>query len=131
MWNGFYPLGLDSPAEAAALAAHTPELGEFLAAHRPATLHGLSLREVLRVHERTPRRLRQLWRDWSGDIAVIAAAPPTLAFAVIGQARADGHLRPAEDGELHAQLLQAWALASSVSFSSRPPLIRSPLRLTL
>jgi len=130
LWSEFYPLGPDAPAEAAALAAHAPELAEFLAAHRPVALHGLSLREALRVHERTPRRLRQLWRDWSGDAAVIAAARPTLAFAAIGQARSDGHLRPADDGELHAKLLQAWALASAVSFTSRPPLIVSPARLT-
>jgi hypothetical protein len=120
-WGELYPLGSDAPAQAAALAAHAPEFAEVLASHRPAALRGLSLREVLRVHERSPRRLRSLWRDWSQDSAPIAVAPPTLAFAVLGQARADGRLRPAEDGALHARLLQAWALTGAISVASRPP----------
>jgi hypothetical protein len=120
IWGELYPLGRDVPPEAAALAAHAPELAELLAAHRPKALQGLSLREALRVHERSPRRLRNMWRDGRGDAVTLAAAGPTLALAVLGQARADGRLRPAEDGALHAQLLQAWALAGAVSVASRP-----------
>jgi hypothetical protein len=120
MWRELYPVGADAPAEAVALAEHASEFAEFLAAHRPAALRGLSLREALRVHERSPRQLRRLWRQWSGDTTAIAMARPTLAFAAIGQARFDRGLSAAEDGDLHARLLQAWALAGAVSVASRP-----------
>ncbi|GAC1339016.1 MAG: hypothetical protein NVSMB18_06450 [Acetobacteraceae bacterium] len=120
-WGELYPLGPDAPAEATELAAHAPVFAELLAAHRPAALRGLSMREALRVDERTPRRLRRMWDGWAGDASAMVAAAPTLALAVLGQARADGRLRPAEDSALHAQLLQAWALAGAVSVASRPP----------
>jgi hypothetical protein len=38
------------------------------------------------------------------------AAPPTLAFAVLGQARWNGLLAPEAEGRLVASLLQHWAL---------------------
>jgi hypothetical protein len=42
-------------------------------------------------------------------------APPTLVFAVIGQARADGHMTPEEESHLLGKLLTHWALVSVVS----------------
>jgi hypothetical protein len=51
----------------------------------------------------------------------MVTAAPTLVLGAVGQARADGRLRPAEDADLHARLLQAWALAGAVSVASRPP----------
>jgi hypothetical protein len=121
LWREVYPLGADAPAAAPALAEHAQDLAELLASHRPAALRGLSMREALRVHERTPRRLRRLWNGWSGNLALIVTAAPTVALGAVGQARADGRLRPAEDADLHARLLQAWALAGAVSVASRPP----------
>jgi hypothetical protein len=121
LWTELYPLGPDAPAEAADLAAHAPALALLLATHRPAALRGLSMRDALGVGQRAPAMLRRMWAAWSGDEAAILAAPPTLALAVMGQARADGRLRPEQDGAMHGRLLQAWALAGAVSVASRSP----------
>ena len=134
LWTELYPLGPEAPAEASDLAAHAAELAELLASHSPASLRGMTMREALGVRARTPQELRRLWAAWSHDEAGIAAVPPTLALAVLGQARSDGRLLPAKDGMLHGKLLQAWALAGAVSVASRPSpnavrLMTAPLSL--
>jgi hypothetical protein len=130
LWSSYYPLDASTPAVVRALDAHTSTLAEMLASHCPPSLRGLSLREALQAQERTPQRLRGLFRSWSDDITAMAVAPPTLAIAALGQAKFEGQLSPAEEGDLHAKLLQAWALAGAVSVSSRPPhpaLVRSTI----
>jgi len=44
----------------------------------------------------------------------MARAAPTLAFAVLGQARLDGRLSPEKESELTASLLRHWAWRSTV-----------------
>ena len=130
LWNGYYPLDASTPAMVGVLDAHASAFAEMLASHRPPSLRGLSLREALQPQERTPQRLRNLYQAWSDDITTMAVAPPTLAMAVLGQAKFDGQLSPADDGDLHAKLLQAWALAGAMSVASRPPnpaLVRSTI----
>jgi hypothetical protein len=120
LWESYYPPGPDVPTVVRALDARAPAFAALLAAHRPASLGGLSLRGALQPEDRVPARLQALYRRWSGDAGVIAAAPPTLAMAVLGQAKFDGELSPIVEGELHSKLLQAWALAGAVSVASRP-----------
>jgi hypothetical protein len=68
---------------------------------------------------------------WGRSLEGIRAAPPTLAFAVIGQARADRTISTREETRLLAELLTGWALRStidaSVAYSARvdPRLTRS------
>jgi hypothetical protein len=45
-------------------------------------------------------------------------AAPTIAFAVIGQARADGLISPEAEGNLVANLLTYWALRSTLDTSA-------------
>ncbi len=44
-------------------------------------------------------------------------APPTLAFAALGQARNDGTLAPEEESDALADLLKHWALCSTIDTS--------------
>ncbi len=58
----------------------------------------------------------------SGDNArhtpdAVKAAPPTLAFAVIGQARADNAIAPTEESEWLGKLLTFWALRGTLNMS--------------
>ena len=69
------------------------------------------------MNERTPERLRALWAGWRDDPRGLRRASPTLAFAVIGQARADEALTPAEESELLGELLTAWAVADAMGRS--------------
>jgi hypothetical protein len=45
-------------------------------------------------------------------------APPTLVFAVIGQARADGQLTPEEESTVLGKLLTHWALRTTLNVSA-------------
>jgi hypothetical protein len=46
------------------------------------------------------------------------SAPPTLVFAVIGQAKADGKISPEAEAKLLAGLLNYWAMRSSLDTSA-------------
>jgi hypothetical protein len=121
LWDEFYPLRPDVPGIVRALDAHAPTLAAFLAEHRPARLRGLTLRQALQPADRAPARLRELYGRWSADPGAIATASPVLAMAVLGQAKFDRKLTPADEGELHSKLLRAWALSGAMSVASRPP----------
>jgi hypothetical protein len=43
---------------------------------------------------------------------------PTLAFAIIGQAKANGDLGPEAESRLLAELLTYWALRSNLNISA-------------
>ena len=45
-------------------------------------------------------------------------AAPTLAFAVIGQARSDGRMSPEQESTILAKLLTHWALSSTLEVSA-------------
>jgi hypothetical protein len=106
-----------------------PDLIALLLQHRPPALRGASLPEALTVAERTPTRLRALWREWQAHPHRVKAARPTLAFAVIGQARADELIVPSQEAQWLGELLVYWAVGDAVGRtharrSFRPPLDR-------
>jgi hypothetical protein len=120
MWEAFYPTqGLD--AESLRLLHHLqvlmPAFVSVLVQHRPAALRGRTLAQVLDVAERRPARLGALFRLWSRLPERMYRAPPSLVFAVIGQARCDGRLSPEDESLLLGKLLTHWALASTLDTS--------------
>ena len=124
VWLSYYPpRDLDARQQAviAALRASMPGFVAVLVNHRPARLRGRSLAEVMAVAERQPARLAALWQQWRADPAAMRTAKPSLAFAVIGQARAHGHITPEEEGRTLVGLLRHWALVSTFSSSSTCP----------
>ena len=121
-WEVLYPTDKLEPARQQELAAQVAGIPEFVRAlldHRPAALAGRTLRETFPVRERTPARLIELHRAWRNDLAVMARQPPSLVFAVLGQARVTGRISPETESELIGALLQAWALRSSLSISEQ------------
>jgi hypothetical protein len=117
MWESFYDVGrLPEPERRsfAALEVAFPGFVDRLLGHRPASLRGRRLGDVLADGERRPERLAALFEDWSTRLSLMAKAPPTLAFAVLGQARLDGRLSPERESELLARLLRHWAWRSTV-----------------
>ncbi len=121
LWDAYYPLrGLD-PEHAAllqTLAAHIPALVALLINHRPRSLRGRSLIEVMQVAERQPALLAAAFGRWQRQPALMSQASPCLVFAVFGQARADGRLTPEREGELLGRLLTHWALNSTLTVAS-------------
>ena len=121
LWASFYPLkGIASDREVlfGRLRATMPAFVTLLMQHRPRSLRGHTLAEALATDARQPRRLAQLYRDWSAEPQAMYRAAPTLAFAVIGQARAGGRASPEDESHLLAKLLTHWALASTLQEAS-------------
>ncbi len=113
LWESFYPkTGLDARRQRVlrSLEVTLPRLIRLLAEHRPASLGGASLVEALAVAGRRPQRLRSLYLAWRETPRVLLEVPPTLALAVLGQARQDGALEPREESRMVAKLLNHWAL---------------------
>jgi len=117
LWESFYPLhGLTPPHTTLlrSLEASLPALARLLAEHRPAALGGRSVPESMKVARRQPAHLEMLFRLWSRTPQRMYEAPPTLVFAVIGQARAGGHLSPEDESALLGRLLAHWALRNTL-----------------
>jgi hypothetical protein len=121
LWEAYYPLGgLDAERQRNydALQATLPGFVALLTNHRPKSLRGHSLVEALEVENRQPRRLQALYQAWSREPSKMYRAPPTLAFAVIGQARSDGRMSPEQESAILAKLLTHWALSSTLEVSA-------------
>lgn len=120
LWQSMYPpdtLRADRQQLLANLEATFPEFVPLLVEHRPASLRGRSLAEVMPLRDRRPQRLASLFRAWRGSTEQLREAPPSLAFAVLGQARALGILTPERESRIVGSLLTYWALRSTLDMS--------------
>jgi hypothetical protein len=118
LWGAFYPTaGLDPGRQqlVAALSKTIPEFVRLLTEHRPKSLRGARLAGVFPLEARQPARLRELATRFGKKKAALTQAAPTLAFAVLGQAKQDGRLSPEKESSLTAELLTHWALRRATS----------------
>ena len=123
LWESFYPRrGLDATKLQilASLEQTMPEFLRLLAGHRPASLRGRPLAGVFDLEARRPEILRRLFRDSGGRIARLQSLAPTLAFAVLGQAKQDRRLSPEDESRIVAQLLTRWGLARALRGIDQP-----------
>ncbi|MBX3304986.1 MAG: hypothetical protein KF751_02925 [Nitrospira sp.] len=121
LWESFYPLDrLESEQKTLFLRLQDSMQGfiSLLVHHRPKTLRGRSLVEVLDVGQRQPARLAELFQLWRRTPTAMYRAAPSLVFAAIGQARADGKITPESESVLVANLLTHWALRSTLDTSA-------------
>jgi len=72
----------------------------------------------LNVEQRTPSRLAALFDAWNKTPPQMYRAPPSLVFAALGQAKADGGLSPEDESDLLAKLLTFWAMRSTLDTSA-------------
>jgi len=117
VWGRLYPRrGLDPQKERLLqnLQATMPAFVELLVQHCPEVLGGRSLLDIFPVSSRQPDRLRMLFSRWDGQQQAWATSSPTLAFAVIGQARADDRLSASQEAGLVDNLLTHWATQREV-----------------
>lgn len=117
IWLSYYP-----PENAyrrkrdflALLEKAMPGLATLIAHHRPKSLGGASLKEALQTDERRPAHLTELFQSWRASPARMYRASPTLVFAVIGQARAEGSISPEEESRIFSEMLDYWALRNAL-----------------
>jgi len=120
-WERMYPvttLPVEQLRQLRMLERHMPRFVDLLTAFRPGVLGSRTLGAILPLGERRPENLRALYDTWSRTPGSAEKAAPTLAFAVLGQARADGKLQPEQESTRLADLLTTWALSSSLETSS-------------
>jgi len=121
LWESFYPLD-DLREEKrrlfAAMETAIPDFVSLLVNHRPLALRGQSLKEALASPERQPAQLAAYYRAWRVSPTLMRAAPPTLAFAAVGQAKFDGRITPEEESRTLADLLTYWAARSALDTSA-------------
>jgi len=120
LWGALYPLGEAAPQLRGMfdqLERTMPEFVSLLLTHRAASVGGRSLGELFRAPERRPERLGQLFSAWGGVPERMRDHPPTLVFAAIGQARADGRVSPETESQMLGYLLTYWALRSTLDIA--------------
>jgi hypothetical protein len=117
LWHSFYPvagLAPDLRALLTIIERTMPDFVDLLATHRPASLRGRTLAEVMDLPARQPARLAEHYRAWRVRPGLMRETAPALAFAVIGQARADGQIGPEDESRTLVDLLGYWALSSTL-----------------
>jgi hypothetical protein len=121
LWRSYYPIDGLQPERRQLLMQLQDSMPAFVAVlvnHRPPALRGRTLLEALDVSSRQPAQLTQLFRSWNDVPEQMYRAAPSLVFAVLGQASADGQLTPEDESALLAKLLTHWALRSTLDASA-------------
>lgn len=116
-WRAMYPLTGISPESSRIIAELRLTMPDFITAlvnHRPARLRTRSLGEVTRSPRLQRDALLRRFAAWQRDTTGIERTPPTLAFAVLGQARASGRLTPEGETRLLRRLITGWAVTSAL-----------------
>ena len=107
---------------------HTaPQLAELLLGHRARALRGRSLAEILPLEERDVGYLRRRFESWGARSSGLCKARPTLALAVLGQARLDGRISPEREAITLRRLLTQWAVEPTDRTRMAPFECRRPL----
>jgi hypothetical protein len=138
-WRAMYPLASVRREVATLLRqvlATVPDFITVLTEHRSPLLPGRSLGDVLYnplVHRRA---LLRRFAAWQAQPRRAALEPPTLAFAVLGQARASGRLTPERESHILRHLITNWAVTSTLetarattraeTFLGQPTIWREP-----
>jgi len=121
LWGSYYPVATLNDERRQLIAQIEREIPEFvslLVNHHPKSLRGRSLSEVMVTEQRSPARLTTLFDVWNKAPAQMYRAPPSLAFAVLGQAKADGRLSPEDESDILGKLLTYWAMRSTLDASA-------------
>jgi hypothetical protein len=117
LWESFYPRAGLEPERLqiiAALEQTIPQFLRILCDHRPVALRGQSLMSAFDIAGRRPARLRQIYRAARARVEALQSLEPTLALAVLGQAKQDRLLSPEKESAIVAALLTRWGLRRSL-----------------
>ena len=113
LWDRLYPLRLAGKEKREVykrLEALIPIFVKLVIHHRPSSLKGNTLKEVFPLNDRQPKQLRTLFQYWKRSSKSLEKTRPSLVFAAIGQARADGLTTPKQEYRLLNKMLRTWAL---------------------
>lgn len=133
LWQSYYPIDGLQPERRQLLMQLQDSMPAFVAVlvnHRPPALRGRTLIDALDISSRQPAQLTQLFRSWNDVPEQMYRAAPSLVFAALGQASADGQLSPEDESALLAKLLTHWALRSTLDASAACAATSIPTAMT-
>lgn len=116
LWLSLYPLNKVEPKKRMiidALNRTMPEFVQLVINHRPPSLKGKKLVDIFPYKTRQPSRLQFLYNTWRFAPDEISTAPPSLVFAVVGQAHADANISATTESKLLSVWLTQWAFLRS------------------
>jgi hypothetical protein len=116
LWEAMYPLDkLDGKTQAIIdlLLETMPDFTQLLINHSPPVLRGRRLLDIFPYRSRQPAYLQFLHNTWRFAPDASSTAPPSLVFAVIGQAHADANISAAAESKLLSNWLTRWAFLST------------------
>lgn len=109
LWIQSYPLdGFGSPLLSLLLQT-MPAFVSIILQHRPYSLRGRSLGNVLSATEHDPGRLTEIFHKCMDHFATCTLQPAT-AFAAIGQARLYNQIMASHESAVLALMLKKWAI---------------------
>ncbi len=122
LWESFYPPAKISQKKRALLQkleGGIPSFVSLLLNHRSRALRGRTLVDAFPVRAKQPTHLRALFDQWQQAPKYMRRNRPTLVFAVLGQAKADGRLSPQAESRHLDKLLTHWALVRTLNQSTQ------------
>jgi hypothetical protein len=112
LWQHFYPID-DLPQEKINWLKQLDEEEEnfvqLVLQYKAAALKGKSIADIFPAAGRQPQHLQQIFRQWKASPGLIERAPPTMVFAVLGQAKFDLAINAREENNVLTQQLRHWA----------------------
>jgi hypothetical protein len=129
LWESYYPIDGLEPRRREVffrLERTIPALVAVLLNHRPKALRGDSLFEALAADELHPARLHESLKRWRIAPQEMYRARPIVAFAAIGQGRADATITPEEEAAVIGKLLTHWAVESTLQVAARCSFTQPP-----
>jgi hypothetical protein len=112
MWNAFYPRdGLDAESQQIldVIERELEPFIEIVMTHSTKEMQGQTLMQLFAVTERQPDKLLQLYQLWKTRKISLHTMPPTLVFAVLGQAKAQLKINAGMESQVLTHQLRHWA----------------------
>lgn len=122
LWERMYPrTDANEPTRALLeqLELTIPDFVQMVIHHQPEKLKGRRLAEIFPYKSRQPADLQHWYNTWRFSPDEVSKAPPSLLFAVIGQARADATIPPHKESEWLKRWLNNWAFLNSENRAKR------------
>jgi hypothetical protein len=116
LWQYMYPLNKIDPRSLDIVERLVKTLPDFISLvinHSPPSLKGKRLIDIFPYKSRHPSHLQFLYNTWKFSPNAISSAPPSLVFAVIGQAHADANISSTRESKLLSDWLTQWAFLNS------------------
>jgi len=136
-WNSLYPtaeLSADKQALIRRLEAVLPAFADLVLSHQPKSLRGQRVAEIFPLAGRRPEQLRAHYDAWQQQPNQREHCAPSLVFAVVGQAKADGRISTNDEVRILSHMFERWALNRARNYCVVPsalPAAPSSFTLTL